>query len=61
MSVAELEGHSVVTNTLHPQDSDTRELPWAIPTPALTQDVDLAHIFGAGGSFAEELPGQKVF
>ena len=61
MTVAELKGDSVVTNALHPQDSDTWELPWAITTPALAQDVDLAHIFGAGGTFTQELPGQKVF
>jgi len=61
MTIAELEGDSVVTDALHPQDSDTRELPWAITTPALAQDVDLAHVFGAGGTFTEELTGQKVF
>lgn len=61
MAIAELESHSVVTDALHPQDSDPWELAWAIATPALAQDVDLAHIFGAGGTFTEELPGQKVF
>ena len=44
MAIAELEGDSVVTDALHPQDSDTRELPWAITAPALAQDVDLAHL-----------------
>jgi hypothetical protein len=61
MAIAELEGHSVVTDALHPQDSHAGELSRAIASPALPEDIDFPHVLGARGTFAEELAGQEVF
>jgi len=61
MSVAKLEGDSIVADTAQSGDDDPGETPRTVAAPPLSEDIDLSHVLGARREFAEEFGTKALF
>lgn len=60
MPVAELEGDGIVPDAAQTGDDDPGETPRSVAAPALSEDVDLAHVLGARRKLAEKFGAEAL-